>query len=167
MDGGIAENKDRGAEPRPPRKKSETRQRQRQIKIRCTTEEFNAAAANAAQSGLSVSGYARTAMLGNAGARAKPRLPVDARLLRQVLAQHGRYGNNLNQIAYVLNAEGSHKVIEAEFRLALKEWGEIRDLALEALGRTPHAPGESNAGAPQAPEGPQGPVIFGRVRPLK
>ena len=95
-----------------PRKKSENRQRQKQIKIRCTAEEFNAAAANAAQSGLSVSGYARAAMLGNAGARAKARLPVDGQLLRQVLAQHGRYGNNLNQIAYVLNAEGSHKVLK-------------------------------------------------------
>ncbi len=106
-----------------PRKKSENRQRQKQIKIRCTAEEFNDAAANAAQSGLSVSGYARAAMLGNAGARAKARLPVDAQILRQVLAQHGRYGNNLNQIAYVLNAEGSHKV-------------------LEALGRAPYAPGD-------------------------
>ena len=125
-----------------PRKKSENRQRQKQIKIRCTAEEFNAAAANAAQSGLSVSAYARAAMLGNAGARAKARLPVDGQLLRQVLAQHGRYGNNLNQIAYVLNAEGSHKVLEADFRAALKEWGEIRELALEALGRAPYAPGD-------------------------
>jgi len=125
-----------------PRKKSENRQRQKQIKIRCTAEEFNDAAANAAQSGLSVSAYARSAMLGKAGARAKARLPVDGQLLRQVLAQHGRYGNNLNQIAYVLNAEGSHKVLEADFRAALKEWGEIRDLALGALGRAPYAPGD-------------------------
>ena len=59
-----------------------------------------------------------------------------------MLAQHGRYGNNLNQIAFVLNAEGSHKVLEADFRAALKEWGEIRDLALEALGCAPYAPGD-------------------------
>src|ERR1044072_8229483 len=118
MDGGVAEKS--------PRKKSENRQRQRQIKIRFTAEEFNAAAANAAQAGLSVAAYARAALLADAGPRAKARLPVDAQLLRQVLAQHGRYGNNLNQIAYVLNAEGSHKVLEADFHAALKQWGEIR-----------------------------------------
>jgi hypothetical protein len=132
MDGGVAEKE--------PRKKSEARQRQKQIKIRCTAEEFNAAAARAAETGLSTAAYARAAMLGDAGPRAKTRLPVDAALLRQVLAQHGRYGNNMNQIAYVLNAEGSHKVLEADFRLALKEWGQIRDLMLEALGRHPHEP---------------------------
>ena len=160
MDGGVAEKL--------PRKKSERRQRQHQIKIRCTAEEFNTAAANAAEAGLSVAAYARAAMLGDAGPRAKARLPVDAALLRQVLAQHGRYGNNMNQIAYVLNAEGSHKVIEPDFRLALKEWGEIRDMILAALGRAPHAPTEPPSRAPFAPNEEQGPTIFGRVRkPLK
>lgn len=130
-----------------PRKKSEARQRQRQIKIRCTAEEFNLAASRAAQSGLSTAAYARATMLGDAGPRSKTRLPVDAQLLRQVLAQHGRYGNNMNQIAYVLNAEGSHKVLEADFRMALKEWAEIRDTILAALGRAPHGP--ATPGGPQ------------------
>jgi hypothetical protein len=148
MDGSMA---DETTAQKPPRKKSEHRQRHKQIKIRCTTEEFNAAASNAAQSGLSTSAYARAAMLGDAGPRSKPRLPVDAALLRQVLAQHGRYGNNMNQIAYVLNAEGSHKVLEADFRMALKEWGEIRDTILAALGHEPLTPhpggiGPVNAG---------------------
>jgi hypothetical protein len=134
MDGSTA---DELKAQKPPRKKSEHRQRQNQIKIRCTAEEFNAAAANATQSGLSIAAYARAAMLGDAGPRAKARLPVDAALLRQVLAQHGRYGNNMNQIAYVLNAEGSHKVLEADFRAALKQWGEIRDTILAALGHQP------------------------------
>lgn len=132
MDGGSVE--------KPPRKKSQKRQRNRRVKVNFLEEEFNAAAAKAAQSGLTIAAYARAAMLGDAGPRAKARLPVDATLLRQVLAQHGRYGNNMNQIAYVLNAEGSHKVLEADFRLALKEWGEIRDMILEALGRYPKPP---------------------------
>ena len=132
MDGGSVE--------KPQRKKSQKRQRNKQVKVNFLAEEFNDAAAKAAQSGLTLAAYARAAMLGNAGPRAKARLPVDAQLLRQVLAQHGRYGNNMNQIAYVLNAEGSHKVLEADFRLALKEWAEIRDTILAALGRTPHGP---------------------------
>jgi hypothetical protein len=137
MDGSTA---DVPKAQKPPRKKSEHRQRNKQIKIRCTTDEFNDAAAYATEAGLSTAAYARAAMLGNAGPRSKPRLPVDAALLRQVLAQHGRYGNNMNQIAYVLNAEGSHKVLEADFRAALKEWGEIRETILAALGREPNTP---------------------------
>jgi len=31
-------------------------------------------------------------------------------------------------------------VLEADFRAALKEWGRIRDLMLEALGRYPKVP---------------------------
>ena len=124
------------------RKKSEQRQRQKQIKIRCTAEEFNAAAAKAAQAGLSTSAYARAAMLGDTGPRAKARLPVEAQLLREVLAQHGKYGSNLNQVAYVLNRDGARAMLEADIRTALKEWAEIRDMILLALGRPPHAPTE-------------------------
>jgi len=138
------------------RKKSEQRQRQKQIKIRCTAEEFNAAAAKAAQSGLSTSAYARAAMLGDAGPRAKAQLPIDAQLMRQVLAQHGKYGSNLNQVAYVLNRDGARAMLEADIRTALKEWAEIRDMMLVALGRQP-----------TPPAGPEGPIVFGRVRPLK
>ncbi len=118
-------------------KKSEQRQRQKQIKIRCTADEFNTVAAKAAQSGFSTAAYARAAMLGDAGPRAQRRLPVDAQLVREALALHGKYGNNLNQIARALNAEGGRAVLEADLRTALKEWGEIRDAMLQALGLLP------------------------------
>lgn len=119
------------------KKKSEQRQRQKQIKIRCTADEFNAVSAKAAQSGLSTAAYARAAMLGDAGPRAKASLPVDALLTRKVLALHGKYGSNMNQIAHQLNAEGGRAVLEADIRAALKQWGEIRELMLAALGKTP------------------------------
>ena len=117
------------------RKKSERRQRDKQVKLRCTADEFNAIAAKAAKSGLSTAAYARAAMLGEAGPRAQRRLPVDAQLVRQALALHGRYGNNLNQIAHSGNA--GNPVELPELRCALKEWGEIRDLMLSALDRNP------------------------------
>ncbi len=122
------------------RKSSQKRQRNKQVKVNFLDAEFDAAAAQAARAGLTMAAFARAAMLGDAGPRAKPQLPVDAALLRSVLNQLGKYGNNLNQIAYVLNAEGSYKVIEADFRTALKEWGEIRDIILTALGREPKTP---------------------------
>lgn len=119
-----------------PRKTSEKRQRQKQVKLRLTPDEFNAVAAKASDAGLSNAAYARAAMLGDAGPRAQRKLPVDAAQLRIVLAQLGRYGNNLNQLAYQFNATGKAG-LESEYRTALKEWGEIRDACLVLLGRNP------------------------------
>jgi hypothetical protein len=119
---------------KPARKKSEKRQRQKQVKIRLLENEFNAVAAKAAQSGMSFGAYVRAAAVGEAGPRAQRRLPVDAQLVRLGLAQLGKYGNNMNQIAYQLNAHGETG-LEADFRAALHEWGEIRDAMLAALGK--------------------------------
>ncbi len=119
---------------KPTRKKSQKRQRSEQIKTPLTKDEFNRVAANAAASGLSRAAYSRAAMLGEAGPRSLRRLPVDAQLVRLGLAQLGKYGNNMNQIAYQLNAHGETG-LEADFRAALQEWGEIRDAMLAALGK--------------------------------
>lgn len=119
-----------------PRKKSEKRQRNRQVKLRLLDDEFNLAAAKAQASGLSLSAYIRAAATGDAGPRAQRKLPMDAQLARQALAQLGKYGSNMNQIAYGLNAYGE-RGLDADFRQALREWGEIRDLILDALGRSP------------------------------
>jgi len=128
-------NADQGpATEKPARKKSEKRQRGQLKAIRFTSDEFNAAAAKAAQSGMSFGAYVRAAAIGDAGPRAQRRLPVDAQLVRLGLAQLGKYGNNMNQIAYQLNAHGESG-LEADFRAALQEWGEIRDAMLAALGK--------------------------------
>lgn len=122
------------------RKKSERRQREKQVKLRCTAGEFNAIAAKASASGMSAAAYARASMLGDAGPRAQRRLPVDARNIRQVLALHGRYGNNLNQIAYMLNVGEASSPLLPEIRSALKEWGEARDAMLHLLGKDAQPP---------------------------
>jgi hypothetical protein len=75
-------------------------------------------------------------MLGDEGPRSKARLPVDAQLVRQVLAQLGKYGNNMNQIAYQLNAR-ANRAGDAQFEASLQEWAIIRDACLEMLGRKP------------------------------
>lgn len=125
---------DGGTEEKPARKKSQKRQRSAQIKTPLTSDEFNAVAAKASAAGMSFAAYSRAAMLGDAGPRSQRRLPVDAQKMGQALALHGRYGSNMNQIAYGLNAYGE-RGLEADFRAALKEWGEIRDLMLAALGK--------------------------------
>ena len=114
---------------------SSKRQRNNQYVVRCTTDEFNAIAAKATKSGLKGASYLRAAGLGDAGPRAQRRPTVEKELLIRALALHGRYGNNMNQIAHSGNA--GNPVDLPELRRALKQWGEVRDALLEALGKKP------------------------------
>ena len=123
------------------RKKSQKRQRSEQVKTPLTKDEFNRVAARAAAAGMSKAAYSRATMLGDAGPRAQRRLTLDDVKLRRVLALHNKYGNNMNQIAYQLNARDMG-VLEADFRTALKEWEEIRDATLDLIDRLHPAPEE-------------------------
>lgn len=117
------------------RKKSQKRQRNKQIKTPCTPEEFNAVAAKADAAGMTRAAWSRTVMLGDAGPRSQRRIPSDAQTLRQILGHLGRVGNNLNQIAYQLNTGGPADL--PELRLALKEYTGIRNAIYSALGLEP------------------------------
>jgi hypothetical protein len=112
---------------------SNKRQRNMQYVVRCTTDEFNAIAAKAIKAGLKGASYLRAAGVGDAGPRAQRRPTVDKELLIRAHAMHGRYGNNMNQIAHAGNA--GNPVDLPELRRALKEWGEIRDALYQALGK--------------------------------
>lgn len=136
---------DHGQNDTPTRKKSEARQRQEQVKLRCTKDEFNAIAAKASAAGMTTAAYARATMLGDAGPRAQRRLPADAQLLRQVLGQLGRVGNNLNQIAYHLNADEAIHTQVPELREALHDYNRMREAIYAALGKKPG--GETPQGA--------------------
>ena len=124
-DGGQLQKKKRGG--------SNNRQRTHQYVVRCTADEFNAIAAKAATAGLKGAAYLRAAGLGDAGPRAQRRPTFEKELLIRALGLHGRYGNNLNQIAYSGNA--GNPVDLPELRRALKEWAEIRDTIYLALGK--------------------------------
>jgi hypothetical protein len=131
-DKAAPEKKEDGA-----RKKSQKRQRNWQIKIPCLEGEFNEAAEASRAAGLSKAAWGRAKMFGgNPGPRSRRRLPIQEQALVKALALHGRYGNNMNQIAHQLNAQGED-ALSADFRRALKEWAEIRDAMYEALGRDP------------------------------
>jgi hypothetical protein len=91
-------------------------------------------------------------MLGDEGPRSLHRVPVDGEKIRRVLALHNKYGNNMNQIAYQLNAYDNMRVLEADFRTALKEWEEIRDATLDLLGRL-HTPDTGSGPAPDTGRG--------------
>ena len=114
------------------RKKSQKRQRTRQIKTPCTPDEYDAISSKANDAGLTRGAWSRRVMLGDSGPRSQRRMPADNRTLRQILGHLGRVGNNLNQIAYQLNTGGPADL--PELRLALKEYAGIRNAIYKALG---------------------------------
>jgi len=68
--------------------------------------EFAQLEAAAERAGMTIGGYMRHQCLGNAGPRAARRPPSSAPELAQLLAQLGKCGSNLNQIARALNSGG-------------------------------------------------------------
>jgi len=86
---------------------SDKRQRGEIVAVRLTKDERATLDALASRSGMAVGAFLRPAAFGDAGPRAQRRPPVDHVALRQFLGQCGRIGNNLNQIARRLNADGS------------------------------------------------------------
>ena len=138
---------DGGNKTNPPaaRKKSQKRRRKWLIKIPCLEKEFNDIAAAAEAAKLTKAAFGRLSMLGKAGDRSPRRPPLDEKLLREIKGLEGKYGSNMNQIAY--NGNAGNPVDLPELRRALKEWGEIRDLINKALGEY--------AGPGKAAEGPE------------
>ncbi|MBK9131249.1 MAG: plasmid mobilization relaxosome protein MobC [Gammaproteobacteria bacterium] len=114
---------------------SDKRQRPHTITVRLSGEERDALQARATERGLAVGAFARAAMLGNTGPRAKRRPTVDQELLRRVLGQIGKVGGNINQIAHRLNSNGS--VAPPELRDALDAVLDIRAAIYSALGLQP------------------------------
>lgn len=115
---------------------SEKRQRNKITPIRWASDEFNAVSAKANRAGLSFGAFIRTLGLGDAGPRARRSRPINNQILVKVIGLHGKYGNNLNQIAYKLNAN-AQDALASDFEGALHEWAEIRDLMFEAFEMEP------------------------------
>jgi hypothetical protein len=112
---------------------SDKRQRGKIQPVRCTLQEFNAIAAKADKAGLSIAAFMRAAALGDAGPRAQRRPPADHKILRRILGELGRIGNNINQIARALNA--GQKIRLPELNDALRAYNALRDAIFEALGK--------------------------------
>lgn len=110
---------------------SDKRQRTRQCLVRFTEQEFAELSGKADRAGRPTAAFLRAAALGDAGPRAQRRPPADHKALRQILGQCARVGNNLNQIAKVLNSGGS--VSTGELREALTAYLQIRNAILAAL----------------------------------
>jgi len=115
---------------------TENRQRKKITPIRWTADEFNAVAAKANKSGLTFGAFIRALGLGDAGPRARRSRSINNQILVKAIGLHGKYGNNLNQIAYKLNAN-AQDALASDFEGALREWAEIRNLMFEAFEMEP------------------------------
>jgi len=122
--------------PRPARRKSEKRQRTRQVKTRLTDAEYALFLERADKAGMAAAAFLRTAALDSAGPRAQRRPPVNAQMLRLVLGHLGKVGSNLNQIARHLN-RGRPDDMDEALLAALADYAHMRDMLYDALGKDP------------------------------
>ena len=114
---------------------SNSRQRNRVVTLRLSEAEHDRLQARAAEAGLSVGAFARKAMLGSTGPRVRrqPTAPRDE--LRRLKGELARVGNNINQIAYVLNSGGLHE--PGELTEALDDLALVNRAIRQALGYEP------------------------------
>ncbi|MCV0416598.1 MAG: MobC family plasmid mobilization relaxosome protein [Brevundimonas sp.] len=123
-------------EPSPgTRRKSDKRQRTEVLFARVTPEEKSAFAARADRAGMAAAAFMRALALGDAGPRARRQPPVNHVALRQVIADLGRIGNNVNQLARGMNIGEVPEV--PELREAATALIDARNAIYEALGKEP------------------------------
>ena len=113
---------------------SNKRKRTKFVIARLSDEEHAAISALADKSGLSPGAMVRQTLLHIAPHSSMRRPSVDTKLLAKVLAELGKIGSNINQIAYHLNAGRPGDVMEGGIEAALNELLEWRMALMQALG---------------------------------
>ena len=114
---------------------SETRQRGKTVTIRVSPDEKASLTAKADRAGLTLASYSRQVLIEARPPRQARRPTIEARSIAKLLAETGRIGSNVNQIARKLNNGSSadtDAIIDAVAAIRI-----MRDQLLEALGREP------------------------------
>lgn len=114
---------------------SETRKRTRQLSVRFNETEHAELLRRADAVGLSVPAYLRLQAIDAAPARASRKPSVNAQQVAQLLAQIGKLGSNVNQIARHMNSGGRPSF--ASIDQAMRDVTDMRDQCMKALGRAP------------------------------
>lgn len=106
----------------------------RVVLMRCTAAAHAALTTAALRAGLSVSAYLRTLATGSPGPRAVRRPPAERVELARLLAELGKIGSNVNQLARVANTNGELPPAAALDGLAGHVQA-LRGALMAALGR--------------------------------
>jgi Mobilization protein NikA len=112
---------------------TEKRHRSMTFTLRLSPQEAEAIRARAADHGQTAAALVRSALL-------HIRLPhsrIDRKQVAHVLAELGKIGSNVNQIAYHLNAGRPPERVYNALELALRDLGELRLACLQAIGMEP------------------------------
>lgn len=114
---------------------SEKRKRNDVLRIRMTSDEFAEVAKRAETVLLTPASYARMELLDSPPPKAARRPSVEAETVARVLAQLGKIGSNLNQIAHRMNA--GQTVTHETIARAMTDVSVMRDACMTALNRKP------------------------------
>jgi hypothetical protein len=114
---------------------TEKRVRDSVLPVRLAADERATLDAAAEKAGLTTSSYARQAMLGAPAPRQVRRPPVERQELARLLAELGKVGSNLNQLAKAVNS--GIVPYGNEIEAALVGLRDVRGAILKALGRAP------------------------------
>jgi len=117
---------------------SNKRKRSKFVIARLSDEEFAAISTLADRAGLSPGALVRQTLLNVAPTSQMRRITVERVLLARVLAELGKIGSNINQIAYHLNAGRPGDVMEGSIDAALNELLEWRTALMQAIGAERH-----------------------------
>ena len=112
---------------------TEKRARGSHLTVRLSPEERAIVDAAAEEAGLTTGSYAREKMLGAPAAREVRRPPAERQELVRLLAELGKIGGNLNQLARAANT--GTVLYSEEIAETLASLREVRDALLVALGR--------------------------------
>lgn len=114
---------------------SERRIRPKQALVRLTDGEHEALSGRAESAGLTLADYIRSQALGAKPLRARVRPAVERAELARILAELGKLGSNVNQIARNLNRDRAE---DGQFMAdTLSAVQQMRDVVLIALGVDP------------------------------
>ncbi len=112
---------------------SENRQRSRMFTLRLSPQEAAIIRRKAADHGQTVAALVRTSLL---HVRLQPSR-LDRQEVARVLAELGKIGSNVNQIAYHVNAGRPPERVHDSIELALRDLAELRIACLQAIGMEP------------------------------
>lgn len=119
-----------------PRSGTNKRQRTRVLSGRFNDQEVAAIQ----RTGQSLAALVRQQVLKTPAARAVRRPTVDHQAVARILAQLGKIGSNINQLAHHANAGRPMDRMSNNLELALRDLAELRHACLHALGQEPERP---------------------------
>lgn len=114
---------------------TEKRVRDRHLTIRLSVDERAIIDQKSERAGLTAGSWGRQLMLDAVPPRQVRRPPIERKELARLLAEFGKIGGNLNQLAKSANA--GVVVYESEIDAAIADLHAMRGAVLSALGREP------------------------------